>query len=117
MDAGDLDRRITLHKAGEPQGEDDFGNPIPGEDINLTRWAEYLPVSDRERLAAMEVSASYTARFRIRWSQAVKSVDPTWRLTFEGRVYDISGVKELGRREGIEITASARAEAIEETAP
>lgn len=35
---------------------------------------------------------------------------PLWWLTFDGRTFDIVGIKEIGRREGIEITAAARAE-------
>jgi SPP1 family predicted phage head-tail adaptor len=109
MDAGELDRRITLRRVGEPD-VDGAGNPIPGtgQNIALTRWAKYTPVSDRERIAAKEVSAEYTARFVIHWSQAVRDVSPKWWLSFEGRDYDITGVKEVRRRETIEITASAR---------
>lgn len=110
MEPGKRDRRIVLKRAGGATGTDPFGNPIPGPDVEITRWAEYLPVSDRERLAAMEVSAEYTARFRILWSAAVAGLNPTWWLTFDGRDYDIAGVKELGRREGLEITANTRAD-------
>ncbi|WP_417585128.1 phage head closure protein [Pelagibacterium sp.] len=109
--AGKRDRRITLKKAGTPD-LDGAGNPIPGsgDPVSIVRWAEYMPVSDSERIAAMEVSAEYTARFRILWSDAVEDLNPTWWLEYSGKVYDVSAVKEQGRRDGLEITASARAE-------
>lgn len=111
INSGDLDRRITLRTVTEAD-TDAAGNPIPGTggEVSLARWAQYTPVSDRERLAAKEVAAEYSARFVIRWSQSVRAINPTWWLTFEGRDYDIAGVKEIGRREGLEITASARTE-------
>lgn len=110
MAAGKRDRRIILKRAGEPTGTDPYGNSIPGDDVEIGRWAEYVPITDRERLAAMEVSAEYTARFSILWSAAVAGVNPTWWIEFEGRLYNIVGAKEIGRRKGIEITAAARAD-------
>lgn len=109
MDIGELDRRIWLNRIGEADLSPS-GNPIPGTGgpVVIERWAKYAPVSDRERIAAKEVAAEYTARFTIRWSQSVRQVNPTWWVTYEGRDYDIAGVKEVGRREYIEITASAR---------
>lgn len=61
-------------------------------------------------MQSAEVGATITARFRIRWSPDVAALSPVWWLVFEGRNFDISGAKEIGRRDGIEITASARAE-------
>jgi hypothetical protein len=40
----------------------------------------------------------------------VADLSPKDRLTFDGRVFNIIGVKEIGRREGLEISASARAD-------
>jgi SPP1 family predicted phage head-tail adaptor len=109
MDAGKLDRRVTLlarvlGKNGYNENVETW--PEPGVEV----WASYEPVKDAERLRAAEVAASITARFQIRWSPDVAAVDPTWRLTFEDRSHDIVAVKEIGRREGLEISATARAE-------
>ncbi|WP_396190311.1 head-tail adaptor protein [Flavobacterium sp.] len=46
----------------------------------------------------------------MRYSTTAATIDPRDRLTFEGRDYDINGVKDVGRRQYIEITATARAE-------
>lgn len=108
--AGLLDRRITLYQPGAETGRDAFNAPILAAPAAREVWAEYAPASDRERMQSAEVGATITARFRIRWSPDVAALSPLWWLVFEGRTFDISGAKEISRRDGIEITASARAE-------
>lgn len=109
MFAGNLDRRITIQRATYTQNA--LGEQIIATWNTLaTVWAEVMPVSDGERIRALEVSAEITTRFRIRYSSTVASVNPKDRISYDGRVYDISGVKEIGRREGLEITAAARAD-------
>lgn len=105
MEAGKLDRRVTIERATVVL--DDFGGEVTTWTALATVWASYEPVSDGEKWRAAEVAATVTARFRIRWGFDVKVTD---RLIFDGRVFDIIGVKEIGRREGQEITTSARGE-------
>jgi len=104
--AGKLDRRIIIERATFVL--DAFGAAIPSWDEVATVWAEVTPISDAERWAAAEIAATVTTRFRIRWGVGVTVQD---RIRFEGRLYDISGTKEVGRRQWQELTASARAEA------
>jgi SPP1 family predicted phage head-tail adaptor len=106
MQAGPLDRRVQFRRAnmiddGLSKAEAwlDHGSPV---------WAAKADVSDGERWRAGEVAAHITTRFRVRWSLFMAGITPKDRLTCEGREYDISGLKEIGRREGIEITAAAR---------
>lgn len=109
-----LDRRVQFLRA--PLVNDDFatvydwkdnpaenhhGQPVP---------AEKRDVSDGERMRAAETQAHITSRFRVRWSAFTADITPKDRLICEGRVYDISGVKELDRRRTLEITAAARAD-------
>lgn len=106
MQAGKLDRRVTLQSVTVTR--DAYNAPaVTWADV-ATVWASYQPVSDGERFRAGERAAEISARFQIRYSSQVKAVSPVWRLTFEGRVYEINHVKEIGRREGLEITAVAR---------
>jgi SPP1 family predicted phage head-tail adaptor len=107
--AGDLDRRIRIERASSTQ------DPGSGENVETwtalaTVWASKRDVSDRERIAAAEVQAEITTRFIIRYSSTVASVNPKDRIIFDGRTYGIEAVKEVGRREGIELTAAARAD-------
>jgi SPP1 family predicted phage head-tail adaptor len=106
MFAGKLDRRITLERATKAQ--DEYGEEVLTWGTLATVWASFKPVSDGERMAAREVSAELTARFQIRWDSAWSDLSAQDRLIFDGKTYSISGVKEIGRREGIEITAAVR---------
>jgi SPP1 family predicted phage head-tail adaptor len=108
LQAGDLDRRITIERFTETR--DPFNNPVKSWAPLATVWASRADVSDSERLAAQEIGAEITTRFRIRWSRALSDVDPKDRVRFDGRLYDIVGVKEIARREGLEITTAARSE-------
>ena len=109
------DRRVQFERYtatddgfGQVQDWTAHGSPVP---------AEKRDVSDAERWRAGEVQAHITTRFRVRWSEFTAGLTPKDRLVYEGRVYDISGIKELGRRRTLEITAAARADLIPATLP
>lgn len=106
--AGELDRRITLERFTETR--DSFNEPVKTWATLATVWATFTPLSDGERFRASETAANASARFLIRYSTTVSDLDPKDRLTFGGVVYQILHVKEVGRREGVEITAAARAD-------
>ena len=108
IDAPKLDRRITLQRFTSTT--DTYNEPVLTWGTLATRWASYEPLSDGERFRAGETAADASARFVIRWSTDVSDLNPKDRLTFEGRTYQILHVKEVGRREGLEITAAARAD-------
>lgn len=108
MDAGRLDRRIALKRATSTANA--FNEPVVTWTTIATVWASVMPVNDSERMRAGETLAAKQSRFTIRYSSRVADVDPRDRLTFDGRDYDINGVKEVVRREWLEITATARAE-------
>jgi len=108
MKAGKLDRRITLQRFTSTV--DAYNEPVLTWAPLAVRWASYEPLSDGERFRAGETAADASARFVIRWSSEVSSLNPKDRLTFEGVTYQILRVKEIGRREGLEITTSARAD-------
>lgn len=109
MNAGDLNRRITVLRRSA--GVDSFNEPVDTWTSLTTVWASMTPISDGERLRAGETLAQRAARFVIRYSATAASVDPRDRLTFDGDTYEINGVKEISRREFLEITATARADA------
>lgn len=108
MLAGKMDRRIVLQRFTETR--DAYNEPVPTWATLATRWASYEPLSDGEKFAASETAANASARFRIRYSAAVADLNPKDRLTFNGDTWQILRVKEIGRREGLEITAGARAD-------
>lgn len=104
--AGDLDRRLRLQRLTFMK--DSFNADVPVWSDILEVAASKLDVSDAERLANAEVGAVVTTRFRIRWSPEVADLSAKDRGICEGATYEITGVKELGRREGLELTAARR---------
>lgn len=107
--AGKRDRRVTLQRFTSST------DPGSGEVIETWGtlalvWASRRDVSDSERLASAEVAAEIGTRWVIRWSSLWSDLSPLDRLESEGRIYEIVAVKELGTREGIEISTLARAE-------
>ena len=108
MEAGKLDRRVQFRRF--TASDDGFAAVPSWADYGPPVWAERRFVSDREQIAAAQVAARITARFVVRWSDLTGAITPKDRLICEGREYDITGVKEIGRREGVEITAAARAD-------
>lgn len=110
LKAGSLDRRVTIRRLGA--GVNELNEPVGAWADLATVWASYSPVSDGERMKAGEISADKMARFQIRYSSQVASIDPRDRLFFDGAEWEIVGVKEISRRVGLEITAVARAERV-----
>ncbi|HTN60267.1 MAG TPA: head-tail adaptor protein [Devosia sp.] len=109
VNAGDLDRQITLQRYGISYNADN--EPIEGYAGFATVWASWRRATARETLAGAEVNATATDIFEIYWSPEVADVDPKDRLIFDGKSYDIASVAEIGRREGLRIAAARRADA------
>lgn len=106
--AGKMDRRIDVLRAAK--SKDGFNADILNWHPFASVWAEAVPVSDGERLRAGEVLGNKKYRFTVRYSPDTSTIDHRDRLRFDGALYDINGVKEVGRRELVEITATARAD-------
>lgn len=100
MRAGDMDRRITILRY-ELAGDDGWGNPVetyvPTEEV----WAEAKQESGREFFAAASIQAERKVVFRLRWiDPEVRVYD---RVLYAGREHNIHEVRELGRKEGLEL--------------
>ena len=108
LNAGDLDRRITLQRPAKTK--DSFNATVLAFDKVADVWASKEDVSDGERMRAAETSATITTRVRIRQSSTVNGIDATWRVVFAGRTYGLAAVKEIGRGEGWELSGAARAD-------
>lgn len=104
MRIAERDRRIILLAATTV--ENDAGEEEATGWAEFARaWASYLPVSDGERLRAAAIEQKMDARFRVVWSRPLVGLCGEHRLHFEGADWQITGVKETGHREGLEITA------------
>ena len=107
MRSGARDRRITLQRRGGLV--DAFGHEIETWTDLGAVWAERLDISDGERWRAAEVAAVVSTRFRVLRSGLTAGLTAKDRITSEGMVFDIQGIKQIGRA-GFEITANARAD-------
>lgn len=107
LDAGSLNRRITIQRPADPPVTDDFGNPVESWENMTTVWAKVDYVRDSERFSASQINAVVTARFTIRWGL---NLTPLHRILYKGKEYDIIGIKEIGLQEGQEISASSDAD-------
>ena len=108
--AGDLDRRITFVKR-MPGEKDGLGAQALRDVPMRPVWASVKFVSDGERMQAMQPSSTITHRFQVRYSTDVAKVDARDAIQFGGMTFEIVGApKELGRREGLEFSATARAD-------
>lgn len=105
MAAGKLDRRIVIERATTTF--DAFNSPVETWAPLLTVWAERKDVSDAEKVSAGQVSSMLMSRFVIRSSVAAKGVTPKDRVSYDGAVWNIFGIKETphGRNRFLEITA------------
>ena len=109
QDAGALDRRVRIERrSGQTNG---FGETIETWLDMGAVWASRWDVSDSEQMKAAELGGAVTTRFKVRYSSLTETIGARDRLRSEGRVYEVTGVKQIGRREIIEITTVVRTEA------
>lgn len=101
---GVRNRLVVFLKA--TTAENDAGEQEDVEWVEVTRtWAAYDPVSDGERLRAAAVEQKTDGRFRVIWTVSLSQIDGLHRLRFDGSDWQVTGVKEIGFREGLEFTA------------
>lgn len=108
MDAGSLDRRVTLYTFGSVNNE--YNDPVAGYTELANVAASVRPGPGNERLASAENAANAPTVFRIRWSEVVRDVNAKDQVEYQGRRFNILSVVEIGRREGLEIAATARSD-------
>lgn len=107
MEAGRLDRRITIQRAAGTTISP-AGTPTQSWEDLTTRWAWLVLRSTREFIQGGAVDEE-TAVFRIRHLDGITTAD---RVVFEGRVFNIKEIVPIGRRDGLELrTVNARSEA------
>jgi len=108
MQAGKLDRRITLQGATESQS--DSGEIIYTWGNVATVWAELVSAKGNERFANAQLIGKAITTFRFRYSTATKVITTKHRVVYDGREYDIVDVREPKRRETLEIDCTVPSE-------
>jgi len=106
--AGALDRRIRLEREA-PGTPTDSGEPTSDWQLVAEVWAQKEALRASETFAAQQELAEADVRFRLRYRTDVFP-DHMRVVDDAGREFDILGVHEIGRREGLELLTRARAE-------
>lgn len=88
MQAGRLRHRLQLQQLVATQDADAGTVAESWADV-ATLWAEIVPLSGRELIAAASVQASVNTRITIRWREGVV---PTMRGVHAGVLYNIKAV-------------------------
>ncbi|SDD71982.1 phage head closure protein [Rhodospira trueperi] len=99
MNIGRMDRRITVMVTS--MIDDGYGGTIPGGTVALgTFWANVRQLSGREFIGAEAVQAERKAVFTVHW---VDGLDTTATVEWDGATWNIREVREVGRREALEL--------------
>ena len=106
MRAGKLDRRVVLQR---PLDQQDGSGTVTQTWFDAGEvWASRRDLRGREFVAAQALQAEVETLYTIRHAPGLVP-SARWRLVDAGRVYDIAGVAEIGRREGYELRCTASA--------
>lgn len=126
MRAGRLDRLITIQR--KTVTSSDSGDVVETWTTLIERRAAgYRPLRGDERFTGEQLVGTEQVEFRIRYSLNVADLSQRDRIVYPALadespenvpqtryVFDILGVNEIGRREGLLVTALRRADAIVE---
>ena len=104
--SGDLNKRLSLLRASDTTNA--LGEPDPTWSLLGTVWAAKADVSDGEKVKAAGVELLIDTRFTVRASSLTRSLTTADRLMCGGRLYDITGLKDVEAETGIEISAGSR---------
>jgi len=102
---GLFDRQVTLQQPVQVQGAN--GELVTSWSTVATVWARRLGSKGREFYAGAAELAASDEGFQIRWGTAVAAVDATWRLQYNGDIYNIYSADENGRHQDITILCRA----------
>lgn len=100
MRAGKLDRTITLERSVETV--DDYGVTTSTWTPLATVRAQLVEQSTDEFLKTFAESSETAVAFRVRHLADVRLTD---RLVYAGSIFDLVGLKEIGRHRGLELRA------------
>lgn len=103
--ASDLDRRVTLLFETTVRTATGAARPSAATQVAGVP-AAFRPVGGSEQIRSGEITATFDARFIMRWRRDLKPQD---QILFDGVTYDVISMPiEIGRRDFIEVLAKAR---------
>lgn len=102
MRAGKLDKTITIDRFTSTV--DDYGTPAETWVTVATVRAQIIQATTEEFMRGWGASSEAAVIFRIRHMDGLTPAD---RITYQGTPYDLKEIKELGRREGLDLRCVA----------
>jgi SPP1 family predicted phage head-tail adaptor len=91
MQAGKLNRRITVQSI--PETQDASGFPSEGTATTYCkRWASVTPLRGRERFEAKQFEAEVDVRFVVRYDSVTAAITPKMQISYNSKTYDIQSV-------------------------
>ena len=104
MNAGALDRRVTLLRLGA--AVDDGYTSVQEFEALAVRWCRVIYQTGKEAVEAAGKDGMASVRFRVRHDSVTSTLTEQDALEYEGARYAIVAPPiELGRREGLELIA------------
>jgi SPP1 family predicted phage head-tail adaptor len=99
MRAGRLDKRLEIEQPISTQ--DVTGSPVVSWLAVGTMWASINPIKGRETLTGNQIISTMNVRIRIRHHPLLSNISPTWRLKYNGVIFNIVSIAHvyLGNRE------------------
>jgi SPP1 family predicted phage head-tail adaptor len=98
MNSGKMDRKITVRTVSVTQ--DSHGGQVKAYTDLATVWAEVIPLAGRELMLAAQFMPGVEMKFRIR---NLTGFDESAVIVYDGQVFDIGYMREIGRGDGLEI--------------
>lgn len=106
MKAGSLDRTITLLQPGAVT-DDGYTEKAAAHSSAGTRKAQLMPASPQEGFELHGRVGKSHASFLVRSDSLTRTIDATWKVQYNGARYDVVGITERGRLDGLVIEAVA----------
>lgn len=102
MRAGKLDKTINIERLGRTV--DDYGTETEGWTPVASVRAQLVQASTEEFMRSAGSISETAIVFRVRYRDDLTTSD---RVTHQGQAYDVKEIKELGRREGLDLRCVA----------
>jgi SPP1 family predicted phage head-tail adaptor len=109
--AGRLDRQITIEAVTYTTADD--GSQVESWATLTTCFAQRETQSAIERFAAAQTVAEVDTLWRIRWNNDLMQVlsPKLHRIVYRDQTYNILGLVEIGRKEGVHVPCKSRGDA------
>ncbi len=102
-----MNRRVEVERVDKQLDTSGSGEELTEYVRVATVWSDVRQLRGNESFSGMQRFAEVTHRFRMRYR---KDVTPEYTLLYQDRRFDIVEVLEVGRLEGLDVLATARAE-------